>query len=107
MLIYLCKRSQCYRPSLKTVCHLSRFRPFLSFDASFSAPSVPPVPPGHGKPSTQSRNLRRRKKRQYEREAALHPPPPPSVSSANLIPLGTTFPLASATDSSLPSVDHA
>ncbi|KAI0057745.1 hypothetical protein BV25DRAFT_1970353 [Artomyces pyxidatus] len=50
-----------------------------------SEPNTPHVPPGHGKPQTQSRNLRRRLKRQHERDAAILGP----SASANATPLGT------------------
>ncbi|KAI0313247.1 hypothetical protein OF83DRAFT_1142260 [Amylostereum chailletii] len=45
-----------------------------------------PVPPGYGKPSTHSRNLRRRKKIQYERSTESSLPLP--AASANVTPLG-------------------
>ncbi|EJF63140.1 hypothetical protein DICSQDRAFT_56957 [Dichomitus squalens LYAD-421 SS1] len=48
------------------------------------APGTPPVPPGQGKPSTHSRNLRRRRKKLYERIALTAEP-----ASVNEIPLGT------------------
>ncbi|KAI0829242.1 hypothetical protein BC628DRAFT_1315291 [Trametes gibbosa] len=44
----------------------------------------PPVPPGLGKPTTHSRNLRRRRKKMFERIALTAEP-----SSVNEIPLGT------------------
>ncbi|KAI0687350.1 hypothetical protein C8Q76DRAFT_803647 [Earliella scabrosa] len=44
----------------------------------------PAVPPGLGKPSTHSRNLRRRRKKMYERLAQTAEP-----ASVNEIPLGT------------------
>ncbi|KAI0052644.1 hypothetical protein FA95DRAFT_1664113 [Auriscalpium vulgare] len=48
-----------------------------------------PVPPGQGKISTQSRNLRRRKKRLFERGAVHTAPTPPLISSSvNALPLG-------------------
>jgi hypothetical protein len=48
------------------------------------------VPPGHGKASTRSRNLRRRRKLQAARLGALPiiPDPPVRTSSVNIIPLG-------------------
>lgn len=45
--------------------------------------SAPSVPPGLGKPSTHSRNIRRRRKKMYERLAATAEP-----ASVNEIPLG-------------------
>ncbi|TFK88073.1 hypothetical protein K466DRAFT_489685 [Polyporus arcularius HHB13444] len=45
--------------------------------------NTPPVPPGLGKPSTHSRNLRRRRKKMYERLTATAEP-----TSVNEIPLG-------------------
>ncbi|KAI0637605.1 hypothetical protein C8Q77DRAFT_1086815 [Trametes polyzona] len=47
-------------------------------------PQNPPVPPGFGKPTTHSRNLRRRRKKMYERLASTVEP-----ASVNEIPLGT------------------
>ncbi|KAI0029686.1 hypothetical protein K488DRAFT_88503 [Vararia minispora EC-137] len=46
------------------------------------------VPPGQGKSSTHSRNLRRRKKRLYDRQAASLPSMPLTVPSVNFTPLG-------------------
>ncbi|PCH41662.1 hypothetical protein WOLCODRAFT_132061 [Wolfiporia cocos MD-104 SS10] len=48
-----------------------------------SAPAIAPAPPGFGKPSTKSRNVRRRRKRMHERLAATVEP-----ASVNEIPLG-------------------
>ncbi|KAI8984904.1 hypothetical protein BD414DRAFT_537359 [Trametes punicea] len=47
-------------------------------------PAPPLVPPGLGKPSTHSRNIRRRRKKMFERLAATAEP-----TSVNEIPLGT------------------
>jgi hypothetical protein len=53
--------------------------------------SVPGIPPGSGKPSTQSRNRRRRVKKKYDQQAAREtdPKPPPCISYANSYPLDT------------------
>jgi hypothetical protein len=45
------------------------------------------VPPGLGKPTTHSRNIRRRRKLQHERNAAIRDPSDPTVG-VNAIPLG-------------------
>ena len=45
------------------------------------------MPPGLGKPTTHSRNIRRRKKLQYERDAVVRDPDDPTVG-VNAIPLG-------------------
>ncbi|KIJ61031.1 hypothetical protein HYDPIDRAFT_31729 [Hydnomerulius pinastri MD-312] len=47
------------------------------------------VPPGHGKPQTRSRNLRRRLKNQYDREAAAASSEAGPVSGSNAIVAGT------------------
>ncbi|KAF9817633.1 hypothetical protein IEO21_03289 [Rhodonia placenta] len=64
---------------------------------SKSLPTPPHVPPGLGKPTTQSRNIRRRRKRLYERLVATAEP-----ASVNAIPLGTRA-LATGEASSVPS----
>ncbi|TFY63357.1 hypothetical protein EVG20_g6353 [Dentipellis fragilis] len=74
--------------------------------AAVQVTSVQHIPPGFGKPQTQSRNLRRRKKRQYEREA------PPAVlsskaSAVNATPLGEAGTSRVATLHSAAGVDEA
>ena len=57
--------------------------PCSNADLYTSTVTGPPVPPGLGKPTTHSRNLRRRRKKMYERLALTAEP-----SSVNEIPLG-------------------
>ncbi|THG98611.1 hypothetical protein EW026_g3616 [Hermanssonia centrifuga] len=52
-------------------------------ESTKAAPASSNVPPGQGKPGTQSRNLRRRRKKQYEREPSQGDP-----HGVNDIPLG-------------------
>lgn len=70
---------------------------------NYRKPSIRHIPPGHGKPATQSRNARRRKKREFER-AALSAPSAPlaGASAANATPLGILLSeFAAATDMEL------
>ncbi|KAH9853351.1 hypothetical protein C2E23DRAFT_755320 [Lenzites betulinus] len=60
-------------------------------------PQGPPVPPGLGKPTTHSRNLRRRRKKMFERIA-----PPAEPASVNEIPLGARAHALEAGDAAPP-----
>ncbi|KAH7930316.1 hypothetical protein BV22DRAFT_1028542 [Leucogyrophana mollusca] len=88
-------------PAPNPVHSLRKHSPIVTPQKAQQAASF--VPPGYGKQSTRSRNLRRRRKRQYDKEDPGQPAPPAKTSAANAVALGDK---STTTSSPEPLVDE-